>query len=57
MGRAVAADGLRYLARHRGATKAILYVDSSNAAAMQLYGSLGFTIEHTDRAYRWVAAP
>lgn len=56
-GRAVAADGLRYLARRRGVTRAMLYVDSSNAAAMQLYGSLGFTIEHTDRAYRWVAAP
>ena len=57
MGRAVAAEGLRYLARRRGATRAMLYVDSSNVAAMQLYGSLGFTIEHTDRAYRWTGAP
>ena len=56
MGRAVAAEGLRYLARRRGVTRAMLYVDSSNEAAMQLYASLGFTIEHTDRAYRWVAA-
>ena len=56
MGRAVASDGLRYLARRRGATRAILYVDSSNEAAIQLYRHPGFrTTEHTDRAYRWTA--
>ena len=57
LGRAVAADGLRYLARRRGATRAMLYVDSSNVAAIRLYHSLGFVTEHTDRAYRWGAAP
>lgn len=57
LGRAVAADGLHYLARRRGATRAMLYVDSTNEAAMQLYRSLGFATEHTERAYRWVAAP
>ena len=57
LGRVVAVDGLRYLAECRGATKAILYVDSSNVAAVALYHSLGFVTEHTDRAYRWVVAP
>lgn len=57
LGRAVASDGLRYLARRRGATRAILYVDSSNEAAIQLYRTLGFVTEHTDRAYRWTAGP
>ena len=54
MGRAIALDGLRYLARCRGATKAILYVDSSNVKAVGMYRSLGFVTEHVDRAYRWV---
>ena len=57
LGRAVAADGLRYLARRRGATRAMLYVDSSNTSAVKLYRRLGFTTEHTDRAYRWVSDP
>lgn len=57
LGRAVAAEGLRHLARRRGATKAMLYVDSSNDAAIRLYRSMGFTTEHTDRSYRWVASP
>ena len=52
LGRAIALDGLDYLARHRHATKAILYVDSANDAAVNLYRRLGFTTEHIDRAYR-----
>lgn len=55
LGRTIASDGLRYLALRRGARRAILYVDSSNVAAIQLYISLGFTTEHVDRAYRWRA--
>ena len=56
LGRAVALEGLRYLAGRRGATRAMLYVDSSNKPAIQLYRTLGFVTEHTDRAYRWTAA-
>ena len=52
LGRAIALDGLRYLSRRRNATRAILYVDSANIAAVNLYRGLGFSIEHTDLAYR-----
>ena len=55
MGRTIAVEGLRYLAVAGGAGRAILYVDSSNTAALDLYRSLGFTTEHVDRAYRWQA--
>ena len=55
LGRAIALDGLDYLARHRHATRAILYVDSANVAAVNLYRRLGFTTERTDRAYRWTS--
>ena len=54
LGRAIALDGLDYLHRHRKATRAILYVDSANVAAVNLYRRLGFKTEHTDRAYRRV---
>ena len=54
LGRAIADEGFRYLAGCRNAEKAILYVDSSNSAAMGLYRTLGFVTEHVDRAYRWV---
>ena len=52
LGRAIALEGLDYLYRHRHATRAILYVDSANTAAVNLYRRLGFATEHTDRAYR-----
>ena len=57
LGRALALDGFRYLAERRHATRAILYVDSSNEAAVRLYRTLGFATEHVDRAYRWVRDP
>lgn len=56
LGRAVTLDGLDYLTRRREAAAAMLYVDSDNAAAIGLYGGLGFAVEHTDRAYRWTAS-
>ena len=52
LGRAIALDGLDYLFHHRNASRAILYVDSANVAAVNLYRRLGFATEHTDRAYR-----
>ncbi len=53
LGRMIAVEGLRHLAARRGADTAILHVDSSNAAALELYRSLGFVTDHVDRAYRW----
>jgi predicted GNAT family acetyltransferase len=29
----------------------MLYVDSANTAGMRLYGGLGFTVHHSDRAF------
>lgn len=55
LGRTIAVEGLRYLAAEGCAARAILYVDSSNTAALDLYRSLGFATEHVDRAYRWRA--
>ena len=55
LGLTIALDGLRYLSGVRGATRAILYVDSSNRQAGDLYRRLGFATEHVDRAYRWVS--
>ncbi|MCY4623215.1 MAG: mycothiol synthase [bacterium] len=52
LGRAIALDGLEYLSHHRKASRAILYVDAANVAAVNLYRRLGFMTEHTDRAYR-----
>lgn len=53
LGRAIALDGLDYLFHHRKASRAILYVDAANVAAVNLYRRLGFVTEHTDRGYRW----
>jgi ribosomal protein S18 acetylase RimI-like enzyme len=35
----------------------MLYVDAANTAAVDLYRSLGFKEDHTDRAYSRVVAP
>ncbi len=50
LGRAVLLAGLDYLAG-RGLSAAMLYVDASNAAAVRLYTSTGFGVDHLDQAY------
>jgi mycothiol synthase len=50
LGRALTLVGLRYL-RSRGLPAVMLYVDESNAPAIRMYESLGFTHQGTDVMY------
>jgi mycothiol synthase len=50
-GRSLTVAGLVHLAG-RGITVGMLYTDDSNVAAVALYTSLGFTVDHVDRSYR-----
>jgi mycothiol synthase len=50
-GRSLTVAGLESIAR-RGITVGMLYTDATNQAAVALYRSLGFTVDHTDRSYR-----
>jgi mycothiol synthase len=50
LGRALVIGGLASL-HGRGATTGMLFVDAANTAAVALYGTLGFTVSRTDRAY------
>jgi len=49
-GRALTVAGLQWIAQ-KGITTGMLYTTSSNTAAVKLYTSLGFTIDHVDRSY------
>jgi mycothiol synthase len=61
LGRALTVAGLAHLAA-AGLTVGMLYVESDNTPAVQLYERLGFSVHHADAAYgpagvRDVAAP
>ena len=49
LGRALALAGLDWLARR--VAVGMLYVEKTNRGAVELYRSLGFTIDHVDRCY------
>jgi mycothiol synthase len=49
-GRSLTVAGLQWLAAHEVST-GMLYTDASNTAAMALYRSMGFTVDHRDRSY------
>jgi mycothiol synthase len=55
-GRSLTVAGLAYLAG-RGISVGMLYTDATNEAAVALYRSLGFTVDHVDRSYRRDPAP
>ncbi len=48
LGRVMVTQGLEVL-RRKGVSRAMLFVDQSNASAMALYESLGFRVERDDR--------
>jgi mycothiol synthase len=50
-GRSLTVAGLASLWR-RGISVGMLYTDATNEAAVSLYRSLGFTVDHIDRSYR-----
>ncbi len=51
LGRALTVAGLQSMAQ-RGVPMGMLYVESTNVAALRLYESLGFRRHHINRAYR-----
>lgn len=51
LGRALTVAGLTSMS-DRGVRVGMLYTDATNEAAVALYGSIGFTVDHVDRSYR-----
>jgi len=51
LGRALTLAGLDWMHRMRGVGHGRVYVDAANEPAVRLYRSIGFTVDHTDRAY------
>jgi mycothiol synthase len=49
-GRALTEAGLDWLA-DQGLTTGMLYVDEDNTAAVSMYRSMGFAVDHVDRSY------
>ena len=49
LGRSLAVAGLDWLAER--ASVGMLYVEATNEGAVELYRSLGFTVDHVDRCY------
>jgi mycothiol synthase len=56
LGPALTLAGLDHLAG-KGITVGMLYVDGENTSALGMYGGLGFTIDHSDQAFRGDVAP
>jgi mycothiol synthase len=56
LGRSLALAGLDHLAR-QGVRVGMLYVDGDNVSALHLYKGLGFTVDHSDRAFVGIIAP
>jgi len=56
LGPALTLAGLDHLAG-KGITVGMLYVDGENTAALRMYGDLGFTVDHTDQAFRGDVTP
>jgi len=54
LGRALTLAGLDWMHRNRGVDRGMLYVDAANDPAVRLYTSIGFTVDHVDRAYAGV---
>jgi mycothiol synthase len=51
LGRALTLAGLDWMQRNRGVHRGMLYVDAANEPAVRMYTSIGFTVDHIDRAY------
>jgi len=56
LGPALTLAGLDHLAG-KGLTVGMLYVDGENTSALGMYGDLGFTVDHSDQAFRGDVAP
>lgn len=51
LGKALLLEGIRYMDAIHGARACVLYVDSGNTPAMNMYRSIGFSHHHTDHSY------